>query len=298
MDSDLLKWLIGVLGSSGVVSAIAYFMRDTIAQFLTKKVEYQFEQKLETFKANIRASETELDQIRSFLTSARKEHDSLLQLKRFEAAEALLRARNALAQFSMLVEYMKKLKIENILKKGDDPKTIEFIETLIKPFEIDEKIKLLGAIDKTAPRLYLSEKSLKHFDAYESIILQAIATMRILSIPLSNKGDFFNAGNLSKIIIELVPNSKNGFDQFGESFAYHWSTYFHDEILRALRHEVSGIDDIDRHTASIERLALNSRQAQLNVETTLKQRGLPSSLIKEDENAIAATSAVTQATKE
>lgn len=195
----------------------------------------------------------------------------------------------------MLVEYMKILNTEQILKDANDPKIAEFIETLVKPFDIDEKIKLLGAIDKTIPRLYLSDKSLKAFDAYESIIIHAAMMMKLFSIPLRDKGGLIKAGSLSKTVMELVPGSKDGFDKWGEGFAYHWSTYFHDEILRSLRHEVSGADDMTRDTESIERLALNSRRAQINIRSSLEQAGLPDTLIKPDESAAATSSVVEKA---
>lgn len=260
-------------------------MRDTIAKFFSKAVEHQFEKKIESFKADIRDNERELDQIRSFLVSARRERDSAIQAKRLEAAETLLRARDALSQFTMLVEYMKILNGEQILKYGDDPKVTGLIEALMQPFDVDEKAKLFGKIDRTAPRLYLSDRSLKLFDVYNSIIGQAITMMKLYSIPLRNKADLINPGILSEKVIELAPTSKDGFEKFGEGYAYHWLKYFHDEILRSLRHEVSGADDLTRDTASIERLALDSRQAQINILSSLEKAGLPDTLIKSEESA-------------
>ena len=111
---------------------------------------------------------------------------------------------------------MKILNTEQILKAADDPKITEFIETLVKPFDVDEKIKLLGTIDKTVSRLYLSDKSLKAFDAYESIILHAAMMMKLYIIPLRDKGNLMRAGSLSKTVMELVPGSKDGFDKWGE----------------------------------------------------------------------------------
>lgn len=290
MSVEFWKWLFGVVASSGVIGVAALLMRDTLAKFFLKSVEHRFEKKLETFKADIRDNEKELDQIRSFLVSARRDRDSATQTKRLEAAELLLRARHGLSQLSMLVEYLKILNTEQIIKDGNDPKIIEFIETLVKPFDIDEKIKLLGAIDRTLPRLYLSDKSLKVFDAYESIIIHAAMMMKLLSLPLRNKSGLVNAGTLSKTVVEIVPGAKEGFDKWGEGYAYHWAKYFHDEILRHLRHEVSGTDDLKRDTESIERLAIDSRRAQINVRASLEQAGLPDNLIKPDESAAASSS--------
>ncbi|MGF6862297.1 hypothetical protein ABIE69_002882, partial [Rhodobacteraceae bacterium MBR-64] len=58
---------------------------------------------------------------------------------------------------------------------------------------------------------------------------------------------------------------------------------FHDEILRALRHEVSGVDDMTRDTKSVERLSVDSRLAQINILSSLEQAGLPDNLINPQE---------------
>ena len=211
-----------------------------------------------------------------------------MQAKRLDAAEALLRARDGLAQLSMLVEYMKILNIEEVLKDADDPKVAEFVDVLLKPFDIDEKFKQIGTLDMSLARLYLNERSLKAFNAYQSIIMHAAMMLKLFSLPLKNKGGMIQVGGLSKTVIELVPGSKEGFDKFGESYAYHWATYFHDQILTSLRHEISGVDDLAKATRSAESMALDSRRAQLNARSTLQAAGLPEQLIKADEDAAAA----------
>ncbi len=297
MYTEFWNWLLGVIVSSGFLGISAYLLRDTIGGLFTKAVEHRFETKLETFKANIRDNESELDQIRSFLASARSDRESAIQLRRLEAAETLLRARNKLSQLSMIVEYLKILNTEEILKDSGDPKIAEFIDLLIKPLDIDEKIKLLGASDEALPRLYLSEKSLKAFDVYKSIIIQATMTIKFLSIPLRDKVNLIKAGSLSKTIIELLPNTKEGFDKWGEEFAYYWATYFYDEVLRALRHELSGADDVTRDAESVQRIAQDSRRAQINVRQSLEQAGLPENLINPPESVAQSSLAAEKASK-
>lgn len=287
MFDEFLKWFLGVITSAGLIGGVVFLIRDTVSKLFYKSVEHRFEKKLEAFKAGIRDNEKELDQIRSFLVSSRRERDSAIQAKRLEAAETLMRARRGLSELSMLVEYMRILNTEQILKDGDDPKIAEFIKTIVEPIAIEEKVKQLGAIDKTFPRLYLSEQSLNVFDVYESIMLHAAMMMKIFSMPLRDKSNLIKAGSLSKKVLELVPASKEGFDKWGDSYAYHWSTYFHDEILKALRREVSGSDDMTRDTESIQKLALDSRRAQMNIRTALEQAGLPDNLIKADVSAAA-----------
>lgn len=161
-----------------------------------------------------------------------------------------------------------------------NPKTAEFIEALVKPFDVEEKLKNLGSFDKIIPQLYLNEKTISAFDAYQKIILSAAMMIKILAIPLGDKSNLLNKNFLSKTVIDLVPISKEGFEKFGEGYAYHWTSYFHDQILTLLRHEISGVDELTRATKSAESLALDARRAQLNVRSSLEAAGLPKSFVK------------------
>ncbi|MFJ5457324.1 hypothetical protein [Pectobacterium sp. CHL-2024] len=282
MFAELLKWILVVATSTGILGFTAYLMRTTLSRFFTKSVEYQFEKKFEKFKADIRYNEKELEQIRSFLVSARRERDSALQLKRFEAAEILIRARQALSEFSPIVEYVKVLNTDEIMKKGDDPKISEFIGTLIKPFNIDEKLKAYRETDRTLPGLYLSERSLKLFETYESIIFHAVMMIKILEIPLRNKSEFIKKGSLSETIIKIIPTSKEGFEKYGEGYVFYWSNYFYTEILNELRNELLGAANMTKDTDAATRLALDSRRAQIEIRSSLQESGLSETLLKPD----------------
>lgn len=284
MFNEILKWILSVATSTGVITLALYLMRGTLIRIFTKKIEHHFEKKLETFKADIRESEKELEQIRSFIVSSRRDRDVALQVKRFEAAESMMRARKSLSEFSILVEYMKGLNIDEILKKGDDPKIIEFINALLKPLNIDEKISSYSLFDKSHLNLYLSEKTIKVFDAYEMIILHSVTMMRLLSMPLKNKDHLINKGDISKFVIEAAPTSKEGFEKFGEDYALHWANYFYNEILKSLRKELHGAENMERDTESATRLALDSRKAQLTMRSTLDAVGLSDALLKPVDN--------------
>lgn len=90
-------------------------MRDTLSKLLTKSVEHNFEKKLEKFKSDIRESERELEQMRNYLASTRSSRNSVLQAKKFEAAENLMRIRQFLGGFTIVAQYMQILKINELM---------------------------------------------------------------------------------------------------------------------------------------------------------------------------------------
>lgn len=284
MFTESFKWLLGVATSAGALGLIAYLMRSTLSRFFTKSVEYQFEKKFEKFKASIRYSEKELEQIRSFLVLARRERDSTLQLKRFEAAEMLMRLRQNLSGLTMIVEYLKVIKIDEVIKNSGDPKVADFIDALIKPFNIEEKIKSYGEIDKTLPELYLGERSRKIFKTYEGIIFNAVTTIKLLSFPVRNKPGLIKRDNLVKMIVEIVPSSKDGFEKHGDTYVFYWLDYFYSETLNELRNELLGAANMTGDTEAATRLVLDSCRAQTELRSSLQQYGLSEALLKSDTN--------------
>lgn len=283
MFEEILKWLGGVLTSVTLFGFGIYIMRSTLTKIIGKSVEHHFDKKLENFKSEIRGNEKEFEQIRAFMGSIRKERDSTLQAKRFEAAEALIRQRQFLGQFTMLVEYVKMLNMEEILKNRNDPKIASFIKALTDPADIDEKLKVYGAFDRTLTELYLSERVKKLFETYQSIIMNAVMIMKILSLPgLDVNPNLFKKDSIKNMVIELAPLSKQGFEQFGDSYAFHWVNYFHTEILNELRNDLLGITSMSKDTEAATQLALDSRRAQISLHTTLEKSGLSENLIKPD----------------
>lgn len=283
MFDEFIKLLGTVFTSTALLGGVIYFSRSTLTKFLSKTIEHRFDKKIEKFKADIRDNEKEFEQIRAFISSARRERDSALQAKRFEAAEILMHSRQFLGQFTMLVEYLKMLNMEEILKKRDDPKITQFIKTLTDPVDIDEKLRVFGTFDRTMPELYLSEEVKKLFDAYQTIILNAVMVMKILSIPgLKINPDFFKKDYMKNMIIELAPLAKDGFDKFGDSHAYHLTNYFYNQVLIELRNDLLGITSMSKDTEAATRLALDSRQAQINLHSSLAKTGLTEDIIKND----------------
>ena len=281
MDGDYIKIFFGVMSSTTVLAVLGYIFRDVVGRMLFSRMEHKLEERIEIFKADIRSNEKELSEIRNFLHSASRESSSIVVAKRLEAAEVLLRLRHTLSKLNILVEYMKTLNIQAILDEGDDAKIAEMFESLSRPLKIDETIDQLGSIERTLPQLYISESSMKAFSAYESIVLHSVMLIKLFSIPVPEKSKVVKEGNLSKIVLELVPQAKDGFERWGDQYAFHWSTYFYDLILKSLREEISGDNEMSRNVESAERMEFLSREAQRNIQIAVARAGLSQDILRD-----------------
>ncbi|MDK6380003.1 hypothetical protein [Citrobacter freundii] len=283
MDNEFLKWLLGVLTSVGFLSVVGYLMRDTLGRYFSKAVEHKFEKKLEKFKADIRESEKELEQIREYIYSARSGRDSIIQTKKFEAAENLIKIRQFLYSFNLVNRYMQMIKIDELFKQSDSTKVRNFIDAIITPLKLDEKFEIYNKFDKDTPKLYLSEKTIKIFEVYEGINMTGAATLKMLEVSLGTKYSFITLETLVKEIVELVPWAKELFDKHGDNYVYYWNDYFYKELLKEIRNDLSGDGNMIRDTEQAAKLALDFRETQQKLQASLNKFGLPEDLVRTGE---------------
>ena len=263
MANEVLKWCLSVVASAGFIGGIGFIARESLVKLLTKSIEHKFETELEKFKSDIREGEKELEQIRSYISSLRTSRDSVLQSKKFESAENLIAIRKFLSSFTMAVQYMQMLKVDEIIKMGDDQNLNNFMEVITKPLNINQKLEEYSKFNKDVMKLYLNDNTIKAFEIYETIMIYALISLQLLSIPMSRNYNILKDGSLSKKIIEVIPSSKEGFDKFGESYIYYWHDYFYVDVLKKLREELIGEVNMNNDTKSAERLALDFKKAQV-----------------------------------
>ncbi|EIN0457402.1 hypothetical protein OGX69_13535 [Citrobacter sp. Cb130] len=275
MVDNLIRWILSTITSIGFLAGIAYLFKDVLTRYFTKSVESRFEKDIERFKAKIISEEKELTQIREMIVAARRERDVGLQAKRFASAEMLLSSRKFLLEFYGLVDFMRLIKFDQLLKDYDKNKVKDLVETIIKPYDLDDKLLELKKYDHSIPKLYLNERVIAYYEAYRQIIMHAVTAMKLISMEVYKGADDFKSEALVKTIQELVPASKDGFDKYGYMYAFSWVDFFYEGILKELRNDLFGSTTMDKDTESAVRLVIDANNAQLKVRTALSQYNLP-----------------------
>ncbi|MEH4929953.1 hypothetical protein [Enterobacter cloacae] len=286
MMNDIFKWVLGVITSVGFLSGVGYLMRDTIGRYFSKTVEHKFDKKIEKFKADIRESEKELEQIRGYIYSARSGRDSIIQSKKFEAAENLIKIRKYLYGFNLVSRYLQMIKIEELYRKSDDANVKSFIHAIVSPLNLDAKFEEYNKFDKDTPKLYLSEKTIKTFEVFEGINMTGAATLKMLEFSSVTKSNMITAESLVNKIVELVPWSKELFDKHGENYVYYWNDYFYYELLKEIRNDLSGDGNMIKDTEQAAKLALDFRETQLKLQESLNKFGLPTDFVRTNEGRL------------
>ncbi|EPL4907679.1 MAG: hypothetical protein E7E12_26015 [Klebsiella sp.] len=281
MHSELFKWFVSVVTSTAFLSTVGYFLRDSIGKYFTKSIEHNFETKIEKFKSEMREGEKELEQIRGYISSLRTSRDSVLQTKRFEAAENLIKVRKFLSSLTIAVQYMQMLNVDKIMKMGDDQRINDFMDTVVKPLNLKEKLDEYNSFDKDTMKLYLNDDTINTFEVYEAIMMHTTIALYFLSLPLTRTYNFLKEGEVSKKIIPIIPGSDKLFEKHGESYICYYHAFFYADILKKLRSELIGGSHILSDARSAEKLALDFKEAKTNIQKNLSKYGLSEDLINE-----------------
>lgn len=234
---------------------LGFIFRDSIINYVATKISNEHTKQLEKLKSNLRVSEKTKHDLSQHLADIYNKRSDLLFSKKSEAAEDLLKARQSLARYQMLTNYMQVFDIPNIVSSKDE-KIVPFFRELIKPF--DDNLEGLK-FDTSKAQLYLNPRAIAAFEIYEQIIISAYLTIKCLSLNLESKEKLLNSDQkIVQLIEEYVPSSKDGFDRFGENYVYYWTQYFYEEIKNALRNELHVSSEMSKNVTEIRKLMCQS----------------------------------------
>lgn len=278
--STILEWFSLPLVTAAILAIGGFLLRVPITSYISGFVQLGFDKKLEEAKAAIRSNEKELEGINTFLVSRQSQRSAAFESKKLEAAEDLMVSLKKLASLSMFAEMMKILKIEEIKKSSNSTEVKQMFETLSMGLNLDKGIEDLKEVDLTKSRLYLSERALQYFDAYSLLMSHAAIFTKAMSSGIAD-GLVMKDDALSKKIIEVIPYSKEGFEKYGEGYAYYWTQYLYDQLVKELRMEVSGSAMQQEDVETVAKITSSSVNAQLQARQLIEAVNLPAEFIVE-----------------
>jgi hypothetical protein len=261
-------------------------LKETILKFLTGAIVSKFAIHLEQAKSELRekeqrlsqqfsSQEKELERISDHLSHLRRERDTALLNKKIEAAEKILKACTVLANLTMAVEILKVLNVSKISENLSSQEKIKIFTEISDLTKIRAHLEELTVVDRNVAKLYLSERSLTHFDVYALVVCHAAMTLTALSAGMSIN-DMFKKDALRGKVENLVPTSKEGFEKYGEVYAYQWVDWLFTETVKSLREDIHGTTQADYDFSSAADLAYTTKRAQLQAVQMLEEAGLSS----------------------
>jgi len=250
---NVADW-IPAISTTSLLAVVLWLLRSVISTRLRASVQHEFDQKVETLKANLRKSEesfradlrfkeSQIEALRSGALSGLASRQAALDARRIQAVEQLWAAVQALGPAKSVSANVAILKFEGAAKaSAENPQAREMFAMLGGPAD-PHKIHT-GEAEKARP--FISEMAWAVFSAYRAILSVAMIKMQLLKSGL-DMPDIVDEEGVRRLIITVLPHQAE-FVKNHDTGAYH---YLLDELesllLQELRRVLHGAES-DRET--------------------------------------------------
>lgn len=263
---DLIPWL-PALTTTGLLAGALWLGRQLISTRLTKSVEHEFNKKIESVRADMRASEerlkaqlrekeAEISALRSGALSALASRQAALDKRRLEAVDQVWSSFNALAPARSLAASMSVVKFESAAKLAEhDPKVRQFFEMIGAGFDV----KALDLSDAAKARPFLTPLVWAIFSAIHAVTMHSVMRWHILKGGIGTT-DFVDNKAIEKLVVAALPHYADYLEKNGPSVYYYVLEALEARLLVEIQNMLSGVES---DKASIEQAAEIVRQANL-----------------------------------
>lgn len=255
---DIYDWIPAV-STTSLLAFAAWLMRSIIATRLTKSVQHEFDSKLEvirtqlrkseeSFKADLRAKEVQIELLRSGAISGLASRQAVLDKRRIEAVDQLWSAVTELAPAKAASVWMAVIKFDAAAKEAaKNPQFRQIFEAVGSGLDL----KKLGSTGASKIRPFVSEISWAIFSAYQAILLFAVTRLHMLKSGL-DVPDVLDTSAITKLIQAALPHRAAYLEKYGVA-GYH---YLADELELTLLKELQNIlKGQESDKASVEQAA-------------------------------------------
>ena len=261
---DLVSWLPSIATTSLLALAL-WLGRNLIATRLTKSVEYEFNTKLESLRAELRSKEAEIAALRGGAMTAMASRQIALDKRRLEAVDQLWSTLTALGPAKYVSSLMAVVKFEPAAEyAAKDAKVREMFTMMSAGFD-PNKLDLSGA---AKARPFVSPMAWALFSAYQAIAMQAVMRLQIIKSGIGAK-DLLDKNAVSKLVKTTLPHQASYVNEYGEAGYHHLLEELEGRLLKEFQKTLAGAE---ADKASIEQAAEILKQSN-EILDSAKQKG-------------------------
>lgn len=188
---------IAALSSAGLVTVVAWLCRNLILTRLSNAVKYEYDEKLEKIKTELKARQTEIETLRTFaLSGATARHTELCQ-HQVAAVEHLWSAVIALTPAKKAVNFMSIIDFKKAVRSKPETRIL-FTDILS---EFDHRV--LENHEAARCRPFVSSLAWALYSAYTSVLRHETNRLKVLEEGRSN--DYIDA-DIEEVIRVALPH--------------------------------------------------------------------------------------------
>jgi O6-methylguanine-DNA--protein-cysteine methyltransferase len=255
---QIIDWLLTISSSSAVTVFVLWLARSLIVTRLTKSVQHEFDQKIEVvrselrkselaFQANIRASDAQLEALRSGALSGMTARQALVDKRRIEAVDQLWEGVRAIAPGKTAVMMVSVINYEAMAKTAfKDAKAAAVFGAMGGNFDIHR----LVPTEAEKARPYVSALSWACFYAYRAIIGFCVTQFEMLRFQIENPQQLLKFDAVIDLVAVVLPGRGHYLKEHGPQGLVYIVDEIERELLKELRSALSGVAD---DAATLER---------------------------------------------
>jgi hypothetical protein len=244
----LISWIDTVLLILFPISIFA--LRNWLRVSIEKRVQYHFDQKIESvraelrkneeiFKSDLRAKELEISTLRENVLTGRAQRQALLEKRRFEAVERVWASVTALAPYKSISATMAIIKFEAAAQRTPhDPNLRQFF-SLFEAQIPKDKSPAYPAVNEQP---FVSPLAWAYMSAYRAIIMSAFAQMKLLSSGIEEAGRLLNSDHLRSLLKAALPHQTEFIDNYQANTFHHLLDEIENRLLTELGSMLEGKD--------------------------------------------------------
>lgn len=276
---NFLDW-IPAISTTSLLAGALWLCRSLISARLTRTVQHEFDEKIEvlrtnlriseeSFKAELRAKDTQIELLRSGAISGLASRQAALDKRRIEAVDQLWSSVTALAPAKAASALLATFKFKETAQVASkNPQIRQFFETFGNSIDL----KNIGSNEAAKVRPFVSQMTWALYSAYQTIVLFAVVKLQMLrsGLDLSDALDTASVSNLVKIVL---PHQLEYIQKYGDN-AHH---YLLDELeLRLLEELQKMLQGAESDKATVEQAAAILKEservmASLSQSTTARE---------------------------
>lgn len=264
-----MEW-VPAISITSLLAIVLWLCRNLIATRLTNAVKHEYDEKIEnlratlrqneeSFKAELKAKESQIDALRSGALSGIVNRQAVLYERQLNAVDQLWGAIMSLSSAKAVSSWMATLKFDAAAKEAArNSQFREVFKIMGKSFDINS----LKTIDASKARPFVSPLAWAFYSAYQSIVMHAVIKLQMLQNGIDK--DFADTKAITKLVKVALPHQQEFIEKYGPS-AFH---YFLEELESKLLLEINNIlQGKKSDKESIEKAALILKEAERLMES-------------------------------
>jgi len=254
----LIDWLLSTGSTATLLGLVAFLARNLILTRLKASVQHEFNEKLEnlraelrkseeSFKADLRGKETQIEVLRSGALSGLVTRQEVLDKRRLEAIDQLWVGIEKLAPLKAASSMMATVDFnKSLAMASQNQKVRDFFATIGNTFALDK----LEKVDVHKARPFVSELAWALFSAYQAILYHAVVQVQMLKVGAD--ANLLNAEHVPKLAKAALPWWAEYIDKVGSAGYTNMLEPLEGELLKELQRMMRG-EEADK--VSVEQAA-------------------------------------------